>query len=323
MRQKTTIILSILTALALLLSACAPTTPDVAAISTSAAQTVEARFTAQAVASTATPLPATGTPTSQPTIEAATPTVETNAASTTASSTDSNGKACYVMTFLTDVTIPDGMIVAPGARFTKTWRVRNDGNCVWDQKYALVLDKGDALSTVTAFPLTRIVNPGDSIDLSIDMTAPITAGDYAGYWHISTPYGGFVGVAGYNQSLSVQIKVSAKPDRDFEAVSVVYDYSRQPQKGCSSDGANYSFTATITVNGPGEINYRWDRNPFDGSIVGGKLIFTEAGSKTVNWIWRMTKGHIEDIDRWVAITTIVGSKETQFSRILFKYTCAQ
>ena len=322
MQQKSIKFISILTALVLLLSACTPATPDVAAISTSAAQTVEARFTEQAISNTATPLPPTEIPTIQPTVDAPTASPEATSAGSAAGGT-SNGKACYVMTFLADVTVPDGMIMAPGAKFTKTWRVRNDGNCVWDQKYALVLDKGDALGTVTSVPLTRIVNPGDSVDFSIDMTAPTTAGDYAGYWHISTPYGGFVGVAGYNQSLSVQIKVSAKPDRDFAAVSVVYDYSRQPKMGCGSDGADYSFTATITVNGPGEINYRWDRNPFDGTIVGGKLIFTEAGSKTVNWTWRMTKGHIEEIDRWVAITTIVGSKETQFSRILFKFTCAQ
>ena len=326
MRKNIFISISILTALALLLSACAQPTPDVAAISTAAAKTVEARFTAQAASSTATPVPPTeisatavGTQTGTPSAAAS----QASGAGPSASGTDSSGKACYTMTFLEDVTIPDGMIIAPGTSFTKTWRVRNDGNCVWNQKYVLVLDKGDALSTVTSFPLTRVVNPGDSIDLSIDMTAPTTAGNYAGYWHIATPYGGYVGVAGYNQSLFVQIEVSAKPDRDFATVGVVYDYTRRPQKGCGSDGAEYDFSATITVNGPGEINYRWDRNPFDGSVVGGKLKFTEAGSQTVKWTWRMTAGHIEEIDRWVAITTIVGSKETRYNRILFKFTCTQ
>lgn len=325
MQQKIYVLFSLMTALALLLSGCAQPTPDVAGISTAAAQTVEARFTAQAAASTATPVPATETLVTQPASTAGTPAgvlpTETATPAQPASGGSSNGKACFAMTFLADVTIPDGMIVAPGVSFTKTWRVRNDGNCVWDQKYSLVLDKGDALSTVTSFPLTRVVKPGDSVDLSIEMLAPTTAGDYAGYWHIITPYGGAMGVGSYNQSLIVQIKVSAKPDRDFGAVSVVYDYTRRPQKGCGSDGAEYDFSATITVNGPGEINYRWDRNPFDGTIVGGVLKFSEAGSKTVNWTWRMTMGHIEEIDRWVAITTIVGTKETQYNRILFKFTC--
>ena len=225
------------------------------------------------------------------------------------------------MTFVSDITIPDGMIIAPGAIFTKTWRVRNDGNCVWDQKYSLVLDKGDALGSVTSFPITKVVNPGDSLDLSIDMTAPATAGDYTGYWHIATPYGGFMGVGSYNQSLIVKITVTSKPDRDFGVVSVTYDYNRRPTKGCGSDGADYNFSATITVNGPGEIDYRWDRNPFDGTIVRGTLKFNAAGSKTVNWTWRMTMGHVESIDRWVAITTMVGSNSKTFGKVTFNFTC--
>ena len=33
--------------------------------------------------------------------------------------------------FVADVTIPDNTVIAPGTTFTKTWRVRNDGNCTW------------------------------------------------------------------------------------------------------------------------------------------------------------------------------------------------
>jgi hypothetical protein len=299
-------------------------------MSTAVEQTVEARLTKQPPAVTATHLP--------PTVPATIPFVATQPDAETGANTGStitetvvpgqpaatsNGKPCYAMTFMSDISIPDGMIIAPGTTFTKTWRVRNDGNCVWDQKYSLVLDKGDALSSVTSFPLTKVVNPGDSMDISIDMVAPTTAGDYTGYWHIATPFGGFMGVGSYNQSLIVKITVTSKPDRDFGVVSVVYDYNRQPSKGCGSDGADYNFSATITVNAPGEIDYRWDRNPFDGTIVHGTLKFAAAGSKTVNWTWRMTMGHIEDIDRWVAITTTVGSKSTTFDRILFKFTCQQ
>jgi hypothetical protein len=319
MRQKYTVLISIAAGLAWLLSACgagAQPTPDVAAISTVAAQTVEARFTQQAVAFTATPQPPTETPMPEATATLeATPTGQPVAGG--------NGKACYAMTFVADLTIPDGMIVAPGATFTKSWRVRNDGNCVWDQKYSLVLDKGDALSTVKNFPLTRVINPGDSLDLSIPMTAPTTPGDYAGYWHIATPFGGFMGVGSFNQSLIVAIKVSAKPDRDFGIASVVYDWNRQPQRGCGSDGAVYNFTATITANGPGEIDYRWDRNPFDGQVVSGSLKFPAAGSKTVYWTWSLHNGQIQDIDRTVWITTIIGTQETKWDRVMFNFTCTK
>lgn len=319
MQHKIHVLVSIVAVLALALGACSPqATPDVAAISTVAAQTVEARFTAQAAAFTATPLPATETPV---------PPAPTKPAAAKPSpvppTADGNGKACYAMTFVTDVTIPDGMIVAPGSRFTKTWRVRNDGNCVWDQTYALVLSKGDAMSSVTSFPLTRVVNPGDTADISIEFTAPTTEGVYTGFWHILTPYGGTMGVGSYNQSISVQVTVSARPERDFGVVSVVYGMTRRPATGCSAQGAEYEFSATITVNGPGEMSYRWDRRPTDGTYVGGKLKFSAAGSQTVSWIWKMTSDHKQGIDRYAWLTPIIGGKDdASFSNgVVFNYSC--
>jgi hypothetical protein len=332
MREKASVLISMAAALALFLSACsggASPTADAAAISTAAAQTVEARFTEQALAFTATPAPpATETPLPEFT---ATPAIPVNPTSAPAAGAGTsapgqgvadNGKPCYSMTFVSDLTIPDGMIIAPGTTFTKTWRVRNDGNCVWDSKYTLVFDKGDNLSSATSYPLTRTIYPGDSLDLSVPMTAPTTPGSYAGYWHIITPYGGAMGVGSYNQSLIAQIQVSSKPDRDFGIASVVYDWQRLPTKGCAKDGAIYNFTATITANGPGEIDYRWDKNPSDGQIDGGVLKFTAAGSKTVYWSWNMTNGHIQNIDRTVWITTLVSSHETHWDRVMFDFTCA-
>ncbi len=316
MRPIKSILISIVATLSLLLGACgAQPTPDVAAISTAAAQTVEARFTQQAVAVPATPLPPPETP--HPPAGPPPPATTTPGLPPP----NRNGDTCYAMTFVSDITVPDGMIIAPGVRFTKTWRVRNDGNCVWDQKYSLVLDKGDALGTVTNFPLTRVVNPGDSLDLSIEMTAPNTDGNYAGYWHIATPYGGYMGVGSYNQSLIVKITVTAKPERDFGVVSVVYGWTRQPNKGCGADGANYDFSATITVNAPGEIAYSWEKSIDDGTHPGGVLKFKAAGSQTVFWTWRMTNGHVQGIDRSVWIKTIVGSNETNFDRVMFNFTC--
>jgi hypothetical protein len=326
MKQKIYALFSILAALALFLSACGGETqpaPDAAAISTAAAQTVEARFTLQAVLqATETPLPPVET--SSAPIATATqgfPPTSTNIPGQPAPT--SNGKACYAMTFVGDVTIPDGMIIEPGTKFTKTWRVRNDGNCVWDKSYTLEFDHGDAMSIVTKIPLTRTVSTGESLDISIEMTAPAVEGTYTGYWHIATPFGGYMGVGTYNQSLIAKIQATTKAGRYFGAVSVAYDWNRRPEKGCTKDGAYYNFSATITANGPGEIEYRWDRNPFDGQTVAGRVNFKEAGSKTVYWTWHMTTDHIQGIDRWVSLTTIVGTQETISSKVHFNYTCAQ
>jgi len=327
MKQTLYVLTSTAAVLALFLSACgagAPATPDAAAISTAAAQTVEARFTVQAVLkATETPAPPAETPTPTLAVDPVTPTTENLPAATAGSgpATAGNGKACYVMTFLGDISIPDGMIVTPGSQFTKTWRVRNDGNCVWDKTYSLELDKGDAMTSATKFPLTKTVNPGETYDISIDMTAPAAEGIYSGYWHISTPYGGYMGIAGYNQSLFVKVNVTSKAGRYFGVDNVVLTTVRRPQKGCTTKGAYYDFSATITANGPGEIDYRWDYNPWDGNIVAGHVKFAAAGTQTVYWTWHMTTDHIQNIDRWVALTTIVGQQETQHAQVKFNFTC--
>ncbi len=301
-------------AIMLVASACNSTpTPDVGLIQTQAASTVEARFTEMADVEP-TKVPATQTP--RPT--------ETKTPLPSPTNDPSNTKPCFAMTFVSDITIPDGMLVTPGATFTKTWRVRNDGNCVWDPSYVLELRSGDALSDVIEFPLTLSVYPGDSYDFSIPMTAPTDIGVYTGYWAVKTPYGGYMGVGSYNQNLKVQIEVSEerKLDDSFDAVSVEYDYSKRPANGCGSDGVYYDFKAKIIANGPGKLEYRWDRNPNDGSFVGGTLNYNAAGSQTVYWTWHMTMDHIMGIDRSVWITTISpGGSVTSFPPVLFYFDC--
>jgi hypothetical protein len=323
MKHTVYVLTSTLAALALLLSACGAgpqSTPDAAAISTAAAQTVEARFTLQAVLkATETPLPPVETPVPEATATLGYPPTQTTAPGLPTPT--ENGKPCYAMTFIADITIPDGMIVPPGSKFTKTWRVRNDGNCVWDPSYAVVLDQGDAMTPVTKFPLTKTVYPGDSYDISIEMTAPTTDGIYSGYWHIATPYGGYMGIAGYNQSLFVKVHVTNKAGRYFGADNVVYSVTRRPKTGCTADGAYYDFSATITANGPGELEYRWAYNPWDGNIVAGRVNFAAAGTKTVYWTWHMTTDHIQNIDRWVQLIIIVDKQETPFDQVKFNFTC--
>ena len=74
----------------------------------------------------------TPTNTSTPT-ETSTP-VPPQATSTSVLPTDS----CYSLTFLSDVTIPDNTEMTPGDQFTKTWRVKNSGSCVWDAGFKLL-----------------------------------------------------------------------------------------------------------------------------------------------------------------------------------------
>ncbi len=304
-------------AASLFLSACnGATTPDAAAIATSAVQTVEARYTQQAPQTTPTEAPTpttanTSTPKAMPT--------------STPQPVDTNGKLCYKAIFLEDVTVPDGMIVAPGSIFTKKWKVLNDGNCTWDRTYSLILASGDAMGTVVSVPLSTAVGPGDSIVLAVDLTASTTNGEYTGYWRIATPFGGTFGVGVQDQSLIVKINVTDKPKRDEGIAGIdIGLYQRFPAKGCNTQGAAFTFNATITANSALEnVTYHWNRYPYDGSKPeGGKLNFPAAGSKTVTFTWTFQKEAIQDIDRSVEIVidnpTLLTSK-----KIHFTFTCQQ
>lgn len=91
--------------------------------------------------------------------------------------------------FVDDVTIPDGTEFSPGASFSKTWRVRNAGTCSWSPDYALTFVGGDQLGAPATIALSATVNPGESVDLTVPLTAPSAEGSYRGDWKIQNEDG--------------------------------------------------------------------------------------------------------------------------------------
>jgi hypothetical protein len=246
-------VFSILTVLILMISACnlpskAPPTEDSNVVLTAAALTVQAQLTQAAPFSTPTlpSIPATNTPLSLTALPSAT---LRPAASATA--------VCDQAQFIKDVTIPDGSQLAPGASFTKTWRIRNAGVCTWSG-YTLVFDSGDVMSA-TSPQTIGTVSPGDDVDLSVNFTAPTTPGSYRSYWRIKNSSGVLIPVLGGTQGRSffVDIKVVATSSGfDF--------YSRATE-------ANWvSGAGTLTFGGPdtdtnGFVMYRDNQKLEDGS----------------------------------------------------------
>src|SRR5512145_3319377 len=83
--------------------------------------------------------------------------------------------------FVTDVTVPDGTRFDAGATFTKTWRLRNIGTCTWTTAYTMVFDSGTQMGSTTSVNHPASTAPGATVDVSVNMTAPNTAGRYRGY----------------------------------------------------------------------------------------------------------------------------------------------
>ena len=189
--------------LIILFSACSPTiTPvkeevDVAGIHTLVAMTIEAQMAMITPSETAVP---STTPTllPSPTVMQTMPTMKAMPISNVVSSVTSCDNSAYV----SDVTIPDGTILAPSESFTKTWTIQNTGTCAWSTSYAISYVSGSAMSGSTT-ALSSAVSSGGTVSVSVAMVAPSSTGTYTGYWKIQN-------VAGttFGETVYVQIVVS-------------------------------------------------------------------------------------------------------------------
>ena len=146
---------------------------------------------------TATPLPATATPV---------PATNTPLPTATAVS------YCDWVTFVKDVSIPDGTKFSSGDTFTKTWRLKNRGTCTWTPDYTLVFASGDQMGGTTAVRLPGYVSPGQTVDVSVTLTAPAKRGHYVGYWMLRNPAGTLFGFGdSANKAFYVDINVEDLP----------------------------------------------------------------------------------------------------------------
>ncbi len=83
--------------------------------------------------------------------------------------------------FISDVTIPDRTVVAPGSLLDKQWLVQNNGDCNWDTRYRLRLISGDSLGAVTEQALYP-ARAGTQATLRILFTAPQATGEFISEW---------------------------------------------------------------------------------------------------------------------------------------------
>lgn len=143
--------------------------------------------------------------------------------------------------FVTDVTVPDGTRFDPGATFKKTWRLKNIGTCTWTTSYSLVFDTGERMGASASITFPSSVASGQTVDLTVDMTAPSNAGHYIGYWKFKNAGGVLFGIgANANRSWWVEINVTGTP-----TTSVALDFTAKAGDATwSSSAGGLSFPGT-------------------------------------------------------------------------------
>lgn len=127
---------------------------------------------------------------------------------------------CDQAAFVRDVTIPDNTSLGSAASFTKTWRIQNTGTCSWTTAYSLVFSSGHQMGGPAAVNLPRSVSPGDTVDVSVNLTAPASTGTYRGDWMLRNSSGALFGLgAQANSPVYVQVKVTANLTGIFDFVA--------------------------------------------------------------------------------------------------------
>jgi hypothetical protein len=138
---------------------------------------------------------------------------------------------CDKAQFITDVNVPDGTVFNPETSFTKTWRLKNVGTCTWTTAYSIVFSKGESMGATTA-SMPRSVAPGESVDISVVLTAPSSSGHYRGYWKLRNGAGTQFGIGTFGTAAFwVDIYTSAVTGE------IVYDFYTQACSATWTSGA--------------------------------------------------------------------------------------
>jgi len=259
-----------------------PTVLSADAVFTAAAQTVEAQLT-QAAPSATLPVTAASEPTATlaaplpPTVDPGV--LPTLAPAPTLPPAATSASACDKGEFEADVTITDGTEIKAGQAFTKTWRIKNSGTCAWTTSYQVVFVSGTQMGAPAAVSLPSGVNPGASVDISINMVAPSAPNTYTGNWKLRNASGQDV------LGMYVMIKV---PGETGGGNSGGFAVTHVEVVGSGSCGS-FTITATITVSGPGEVTYKWARSDrANDTVAHPALVFTGAGTQSVTTTWAMS-----------------------------------
>jgi hypothetical protein len=194
--------------------------------------------------------------------------------------TNTPASRCDWAAFVDDISYPDGSTVGRAATFTKTWRLKNIGTCSWTTNYALVFVEGESFSAPTAMALTGNVNPGQTIDIQVTLTAPNKDGNYKGYFKLRNASGMLFGVGdNANTSFWVSVKVAgstfAAYDFTMSYCDAQWTNNKQVLPCPGTEGDNQGYVLRLEspklengnpAGNPGLVTY--PRDSADGFIRG-------------------------------------------------------
>ena len=151
-----------------------------------------------------------------------------------------------------DVTVPDNAQMSQGQQFTKTWRFMNNGKCKWTG-YTIAFVAGDRMESPDSAPVPE-TEAGETVDVSVELTAPSLDGSYTGFYELRKPNGETLSI-GIESTFWVKIligNVAAAPVATIAItpVSSVPTVKVQGPASCSySTSSSYQTQLVNLING--------------------------------------------------------------------------
>jgi hypothetical protein len=192
--------------------------------------------------------------------------------------------------------------------------LENTGSCTWTPAYLVVFDNGDLLGAPSSFNMPGYVNPGQTVDISVDMTAPTNQGTYQSYWKIEDPNGNFFSVGPNAADFDVQIIVG-NTQANFEVRHVFMSVDNTSITAECPPGYSFTITADIWTNGTGDVVYHWefsDGRKSDDST----LHFDNTRHMTVS-----TTFDAKETGTYWAVIHATQPNDTTYDQVPFGLTC--
>ena len=302
---------------------------------TAAAETAVFRMT-EASAQTPSPTVTQASPTPETALTQAYATIsaqQTQAANLTpsptvaqASPTLGAGNLKDLAEYVADITIPDGTDFQPGSKFKKTWRIKNAGASTWSTAYAFVYISGDKMDAPDRVSLPSTVRPNETVDISVDMTAPSQVGTYRGYWKLLNPNGKFVDNAVYVEIDVVQAGVtpvvgSPTPTNTGAKANVTnISTSVDTETFTGACPKTFTFTGRFTLDIASTVTYRFEAGSetsgFTFNLPPEQSIAFPAGQQTLS----VALDFSESVNGWVRLH-ITAPVDVTSNQAAFSLTC--
>ncbi len=194
-------------------------------------------------------------------------------------------------TYVADLNYDDkGMtappVMQPGQPFTKGWRLRNSGTCVWDQTYTFAYASGNSSAAQMGGAPVRVngtVAPGATYDFKVALTAPKAPGVYQAFWTMQD----WQGIA-FGDRVWVGIQVPGPP-------TPVPQPTVPPQAGIAFWADTYYLqsgqctTIHWDVQNVREVYFYQQGQSWEGHGVGGKENRSVCPGQSTSYYLRVVK----------------------------------